>query len=627
MDEERYEITTLLGKGRTGGVYGAEDTQLNRKVAVRRFYSAGGDTSADEWKEEFLTIAHNLSNLTHPNLLTVYDAGVDEDGAFLITQLLEGKRLSDSIGKEQLSEYDALDLAGQLLDGLASAHAAGFIHGALTAGSVLLTERARGGHRYMLMDLGLSRLAPLIQGADSSYAMMADPALLAPELFDGAVSTVASDCYMLGQLIYLTLLGGHPFAGKSLDEAKQLHQAGTIPPITDYRDDISQATIEWVQLMTQLDPEKRPATAADALRALPKLSPQAAPSKPPAPEQNAGLVKPSTPAAPPLLRKASPQTQVPPQVKAPTTMEKHPTPKQPQAAVTQPVTAQATPTPNTSPTPPPPSQTAAPAQSPPPPQATPPTPETEAEPTKPSKSKKKLILAIALPLLLVAGVCLAMMLPQQSDVEEFYEENPDERPINEGLESAIERANMTSFYSNAVAEGHSRIGCDVNNKGKKDWVVFSAPLSHFDKLSHPKAELIESVTPIGDTTAKQQEVGNLLFFSGKKSKFRPTLFGQTRDAGDGWEIQVTPPANGCKIKLHFTTWNCDAHLDILDDKGDHILPELYYQSESQDTSFGTLHKLTAEQVKGNKFITLKLIASKAKSDDTMGISLNALVVE
>lgn len=270
-EQERYEIIKLLGKGRTGGVYEADDTILKRKVALRRFFSDQRENDVSAWQDDFNNISQNLCNLQNPGLITVFDAGIDDDGAFMITQLVDGKNLSDRLAESHLEEWEAHDLASQLLDTLSSCHDAGFIHGALTPGSIMMVERARGGHRYIILDLGLCRLAPLIQGADSYLAMMADPALMAPELFNGSSATEKSDIYMLGQLIYTTLAGGHPFAGISLQEVGQKHANDELPPITDYRPDLSPAFVTWLESLTKPNPDERPETILEAAKSLPKV--------------------------------------------------------------------------------------------------------------------------------------------------------------------------------------------------------------------------------------------------------------------------------------------------------------------------------------------------------------------
>ncbi len=552
MDEERYEINSLLGKGRTGGVYVAEDTEQKKSVAVRRFYSAGGNTSSTDWKEKFVAIAQNLSKLQSPNLLPVVDAGVDEDGAFLVAQLIEGQRLSEFVIKTPLDEHAANQMASQLLHALALSHEAGFIHGALTAGSVMLTDRQHGGYRYIIMDMGLSRLAPLIPGADSSYAMMADPALLAPELFDGKPATAVSDCYMLGHLVYLGLIGGHPFALKSLDAVKELHQSGALPPLSDYKEGISPAFIDWIETLTNPDIAVRPQSAAAALKTLPKLLPKKpatpvevfATNKPPAPQ-------PSIPTAP---ERVAPQ----------------------------------------------------------------------------AKGKKKLILTTTLLLLLIAGVSLAVILPQGNDIESYYPKTPDAKPVNEKLESSTEHANVIELYSIPVSEGYSSIGREVLDKGSLDWVIFRSPLNDWDNSSHPKSDFIKKPSLIGKASDSEKLVGNLSFLDSKKTQIHPNLYAESSDIGDGWRIKILneKAKSPLTLKLHFTTWNCDAKLRILSADGTvELIPAYEYKRDSLNTSFGSILTLTEELLEDHKSFTLEFTTTEVKSEKPSGLSLNALVVE
>ncbi len=271
MDKERYSIIKLLGKGRTGGVYEAMDSNLDRKVALRRFFAQTKDTKLDEYKTDFEKVAQSLSALQHPNLLRVYDAGVDSDGAYIISQLLQGEILNDHVIQNGPMPYWVVhDLAQQMLDALSSSHEAGFVHGAITPGSIILSPRARGGFLYVILDMGLSRLAPLIQGKDSILSIMADPAILAPELFNGGNATERADLYMLGHILYMALAGGHPFAGVPAIEAEKMHQEG-LPPIQQYAQDVPEDFRIWLEKLTQFDPDERPASAVEALGLLPKV--------------------------------------------------------------------------------------------------------------------------------------------------------------------------------------------------------------------------------------------------------------------------------------------------------------------------------------------------------------------
>lgn len=267
---DRYEIIKLLGKGRTGGVYEAEDTTLGRKVALRRFFAQTKATDLAEYKADFENVARSLSALQHPNLLRVYDAGVDNDGAYIISQLLSGETLQENIKNGPLPILEAQDLALQMLDALSTAHNEGFVHGAITPGSILMTPRARGGYLYVILDMGLSRLAPLIQGKDSFLSIMADPAILAPELFDGGIAEERADLYMLGQIVYMCIAGGHPFGGVGAVEAEILHKNG-LPSLLNYNPDVPEDFLRWIEHLTQVDPANRPESAVEALNSLPKF--------------------------------------------------------------------------------------------------------------------------------------------------------------------------------------------------------------------------------------------------------------------------------------------------------------------------------------------------------------------
>jgi len=614
MDEERYEINSLLGKGRTGGVYAAEDTQMRRTVAVRRFYSAGGDTSSADWEVEFLTIAQNLGNLQGSNLLTVLDAGVDEDGAFLVSQLLEGQRLSEFVTKNPLDEHEAYEMASQLLDALALSHEAGFIHGALTAGSIMLTVRARGGYRYTIMDMGLSRLAPLIQGADSSYAMMADPALLAPELFDGEPATEVSDCYMLGHLVYLSLLGGHPFAFKSIEEVKDLHKSGALPAISDYREDITPAFVDWIKILTHCDISKRPQSAAEALKKLPKL-----PSK-----KSTTVVSPIAENRPtiaaPLLKKTAQPAKL--QIKVPAASTNKPaavlvTPSTPQPSARAPLSPAA--------------NRSVPAVA---------TSSSNVLSAPQAKGKKKLILAITLPLLLIAGVSIAFMQPEGNETESFYQENSETKPINAKPEPTIERANErvsvptpkppTPKSTGSLSNGHSSKKRIVLGAEKIDWVVFNGPLRAWDKYRLPNSNFIQKPSLIGKAKASKKMVGNLFFLDSSEKQMRPSLYAESPDMGDGWKIKILNKRAGepLILKLHFTSWNCNVKLRLLsaDGKTKQSTARVF-KNASKPPHYSSTQgvSLSLKDPPGSFFLELTTV--EAKSENPSGLSLNFLMIE
>ena len=272
MSKTRYQIVNLLGKSRTGEVSIAEDTKLNRKVALRRFANEEGVLDFTGNEEAFTKAAQMLSNVQHPNLLKIFDIGIDDEGAYVASQLLEGESLHEDIKRGPIHPFIVGELARQMLDAYSLVHDQDHYHGILTPDSVLMTPQARGGYRYVILDMGLSKLISLMGDRDFVHTMLADSAILAPELFDGGRPDERSDLYMLGQLCYLCIAGQHPFNDLSSEEAKELHLQG-LPPLTDYIEDVPEDLVEWLNKLTAVNPAERFDSAVDALRDLPQLIP------------------------------------------------------------------------------------------------------------------------------------------------------------------------------------------------------------------------------------------------------------------------------------------------------------------------------------------------------------------
>jgi serine/threonine protein kinase len=122
-----YEVVDLLGEGGMGAVYRAKDTRLGRFVAIKVLTNV--NFSDRERLMRFEQEARATGLLNHPNLLTVYDVGTDNDGApFLVSELLEGETLAGRLQRGPLSTRKAVDAALQMAQGLAAAHEKGFVH-------------------------------------------------------------------------------------------------------------------------------------------------------------------------------------------------------------------------------------------------------------------------------------------------------------------------------------------------------------------------------------------------------------------------------------------------------------------------------------------------------------------
>lgn len=269
----RYHIEQELGRGRAGAVYEAYDTELKRPVALRRFDTEEEYFHDEEWLKRFQDVVSDLSQINHANILSVLDAGVDDQGPFLVTAQVAGLRISQILKQDEQMSLEALySFTSQCLDALQAAENAGYYHHALCPTSVIGTPKVSGGYHYTMMDLGHSKLIPLVAGGDQlALSKTLDPALMAPEIFDGHPDGVRSTLYMLGQLIYWAAVGGHPLAGLSLELAHAKHQAGEIPYLRAYRADIPEVFRQWVYWLIESDPKKRPNSVMAAIDGLPSF--------------------------------------------------------------------------------------------------------------------------------------------------------------------------------------------------------------------------------------------------------------------------------------------------------------------------------------------------------------------
>jgi len=259
---ERYQIISLIEKDKLGAVYLAQDTTLQRKVIFRSF----NKTQDGKKPVGFSQYTGKLCALQHPNLLTIYDISTNEDGYFMVTQFLEGESLEDRLTQGALNQVGVHNMACDLLDALHAAHSSGLFHGALRTDSIKRLPRVRGGHRYLIIDFGQDRLSAMLSG---SQVVMADPVLMAPERMGGKMAPDgASDLFTLGQLCYIALVGGHPYAGKSPEECAQAYRDGGLPHLSTYVQGVQSDFANWVMWLVSSTPDQRPFSSQQAMDAL-----------------------------------------------------------------------------------------------------------------------------------------------------------------------------------------------------------------------------------------------------------------------------------------------------------------------------------------------------------------------
>ena len=140
-----YEIKSTLGVGGMGEVYRARDSRLNRDVAIKVLRS--DSTVTPDLK------ARAVAALNHPNIVSVFDFGIDGDSQYIVSELIEGESLRSVIAGKPVPTRKLIDIAVEIADGLAAAHAAGIVHRDLKPENILLTKDGRA----KILDFGLAR--------------------------------------------------------------------------------------------------------------------------------------------------------------------------------------------------------------------------------------------------------------------------------------------------------------------------------------------------------------------------------------------------------------------------------------------------------------------------------------
>jgi serine/threonine protein kinase len=252
---DRYRLGRVLGSGGMGDVHRAWDTRLGRFVAVKVFRASLDAVSARRFDGE----ARTLAALSHPGLVSVFDAGTDGDSTFLVLQLVDGRTLHNRIGDGPLSPEEVRSLGAHLADALAYVHAHDVVHRDVKPSNILLDA---DGDAY-LADFGLARLTGATR-LTGTGEMMGTAAYLAPEQVRGKDLGCPVDVYALGLVLLECLTGHREYEGGEVESAvARLHRPPDIP------EDLPPDLARLLTRMTALTPRRRPTAlqCAQLLRA------------------------------------------------------------------------------------------------------------------------------------------------------------------------------------------------------------------------------------------------------------------------------------------------------------------------------------------------------------------------
>ncbi len=228
----RYKIIKLLGAGGMGEVYLAEDTKLDRKVAVK-FLNEEWSLDANKLKR-FVQEAKAASALNHPNIITVYEIGEEAGKNYIATEFIEGETLREHFAKKELMPLgDILKIGEQIAEALAAAHRAGIIHRDIKPENIMIRE---DGY-VKVLDFGLAKLLPQRRGeeentliTDNPKSQIRNPKLTTPGMIMGTVSYMSpeqargkqtdarTDLWSFGVLLYEAITHNLPFSGETTSD-------------------------------------------------------------------------------------------------------------------------------------------------------------------------------------------------------------------------------------------------------------------------------------------------------------------------------------------------------------------------------------------------------------------------
>ncbi len=229
-----YLIQEKIGAGGMGVVYRARDTQLERSVALK---VVGEQAQVDETaRARLLREARTASALNHPNICTIYEAGVADGETYIAMELVEGQPLSAMIGGDGLPVEMAIRYGAQIADALAHAHERGVVHRDLKSANVIITPEGRP----KVLDFGLAKR--VIEASSADATRTAEPlteagtvsgtlSYMAPEVLRGEPADARSDLWALGVMLYQAVTGTLPFQGPTGFQISSAILRDSAPPL------------------------------------------------------------------------------------------------------------------------------------------------------------------------------------------------------------------------------------------------------------------------------------------------------------------------------------------------------------------------------------------------------------
>ena len=257
MINERYEVIKSSGEGGMANVYLAQDTILDRKVAVKVL--RGDLSNDDKFIRRFEREALSVSKLSHPNIVEVYDVGEENEQHYIVMEYIDGKTLKQLLYKRKtLTTEEVIDIMTQLTDAIAHAHESYIIHRDIKPQNIMILDDGS----IKVTDFGIA-IAMNATQLTQTNSVMGSVHYIPPEQANGKSATVKSDIYSIGIMMYELLTGSVPFKGDNAVEIAIKHMKEKLPSIRKQNPAIYQSVENIVLKATAKNPRNRYENARD----------------------------------------------------------------------------------------------------------------------------------------------------------------------------------------------------------------------------------------------------------------------------------------------------------------------------------------------------------------------------
>ncbi len=260
---DRYQLLDRFGTGGMANVYRARDTLLDRYVAIKVLRD---DEDRDsDFDLQFRHEARAAANLSHPNIVTVYDFGIDSGQPFIVMELVPGTDLKTLLRKRgRFTVDEGIPLMVQACAGIGYAHRAGLVHCDVKPHNMLVTP----DNRLKVTDFGIARALATLNPGERTDVVWGSPQYYAPEQASGHAPSPASDVYSLGVVTYEMLTGTLPFTASTAEALAHLHLEASPTPPSEYVPDIPKTLEEIILKVLSKEPSARYRTADQLGRVL-----------------------------------------------------------------------------------------------------------------------------------------------------------------------------------------------------------------------------------------------------------------------------------------------------------------------------------------------------------------------